>query len=84
MGNETAGRFRTVPVNGAPHLSLSFMFVSVTGSYWNLIRWRWRTGGKYTNTTPFLASCKYGHKTMKYYHAKPSSGSVAQTLALLL
>ena len=30
--------------------------MSVTGSYWNRIRWRCSTGGKLTKITPFFAS----------------------------
>ena len=39
------------------HLSLILMLVSVMGSYWNRMSWRWRTGGWVRKMTPFSASC---------------------------
>lgn len=39
------------------YLSLILMFVSVIGSYWNLISWRCNTGGNLPKLTPFSASC---------------------------
>ena len=38
------------------YLSLILVLVSRMGSYWNLMRCKWRTGGNLRNITPFLAS----------------------------
>jgi len=37
-------------------LSLILTLASVKGSYWNLINWRWSTGGNFRNIRPFSAS----------------------------
>ena len=46
----------SVLASGNSHRSLNLMEQSVTGSYWNLIRWRCSTGGNFSNKIPFSAS----------------------------